>query len=491
MLWIFAALACGSKDSPENESNVGSGDDTATNGDDSGTGIDDSGIDDSGTGETCGNGIDDNFNGTSDGCDWSGDLLIDGTSLFSRDPHSKMGAALAVCDANGDGIGDVVTGAPGYGDRTGAVYVFYGPIDADREAKDADYALTGTAKQLRAGVSVDCRRDIDGDGIADFIVGEPGWISGPAVPGNVYVVPGGGTGTLAIADAASSAWFGAGARSQLGFMVIAIDADGDETDEIAATPALTDAGPNRFGVAWLFEYEGPGATDADAAVAYVYGEEGDRIESTIGNAGDLDGDGVEELAITGTDEKSAELLVFDGPLVSAVAKSDADVRIVGGAFGAVQWSGIGHADLDADGRDDLLVGNKSNDGAVYAFLSPIANATTTAAAELRVVGYAVGSDVTSPGDVDGDGTPDLLIGASANGAVFLQYGGGPGVYELANAQAWWQEMIVEDWVWSLGWALAAADVTGDGVVDLLMGSPRHGSKIAPVGSVTILPAFDL
>jgi len=489
MLWVCAALACGSNDSPDDDSNVGSGDDTAT--DDTGTKVGDdtaTGIDDSASGETCGNGIDDNGNGTSDGCDWSGDLLLEGTALSSTD--SKLGSALAVCDANGDGIGDVVTGAPGADAGAGAVYVFYGPIGGSRDAKDADYALTGTAKQLRAGVSVDCRRDIDGDGIADIIVGEPGGISGPVVPGTVYVVPGGGTGNLSVADAASTSWFGADPRAQLGFMVVAIDADGDETDEIAATPALTDVGPNRFGVTWLFEYEGLGASDADAAVAYVYGEEGNRIEGTIGNAGDLDGDGVEELAIAGTDEKSAELLVFDGPLISAVAKSDADIRIVGGAFGTVQWSGIGHADLNADGRDDLIVGDKSG-GALYAFLSPISFDTNTAAAEVRFTSAGVGSDVSSPGDVDGDGTPDLLIGAAAEGAVYLQYGGGSGVYDLATSQARWKEMIVEDWVWSAGWALAAADVTDDGVVDFLIGSPTYGSKVAPVGSVTILPAFDL
>jgi hypothetical protein len=128
---------------------------------------------------------------------------------------------------------------------------------------------------------------------------------------------------------------------------------------------------------------------------------------------------------------------------------------------------------------------------LYAFLSPISFDTNTAAAEVRFTSAGVGSDVSSPGDVDGDGTPDLLIGAAAEGAVYLQYGGGSGVYDLATSQARWKEMIVEDWVWSAGWALAAADVTDDGVVDFLIGSPTYGSKVAPVGSVTILPAFDL
>jgi hypothetical protein len=125
MLWVLAALAClPIDDTPESERLV-SGDDTTTD-------VDGDGYDASvdcndrerdvhpGTTETCGNGVDDNCNGTADGCDWSGDVVLDGTELTTTEDGSAIGSTVAVCDANGDGVGDVVVGAPGYHNYAGA-----------------------------------------------------------------------------------------------------------------------------------------------------------------------------------------------------------------------------------------------------------------------------------------------------------------------------------------------------------------------------------
>lgn len=497
MLWVLSALACFLiDDSPASKHLVGDDGTTDRDGDGYDERVDCDDTDRTvhpGTEETCGNGRDDNCNGTADGCDWSGELVLTGYELTTTDDHSAIGTTIAVCDANGDGISDAVIGAPGHYYGSGGVYVFYGPIYNDRDVTSADYAVMGTEKELNTGFSVDCRRDFDGDGIADIFLGAPGSMMQDGGPGTVYVVPGGGTGRTEIADEASSTWIASDANDWLGFQVVAIDVDGDDTDEFASTIALTNAGPHEFGITYLFEDAGPGQRGAAAAAAYIYGDEEGWLEGIAGNAGDLDGDGVEELAVVGFEHEFEEVFVFEAPLAGPVSIFDADVRI--GGSSDLWWNEIDHADLDADGRDDLFIGNKrheNDDGAVYAFFAPLRSDTTTASADMRILGQenggdGAGSDATSPGDVDGDGKRDLLVGAWFGGTVYLQYGGDRGVYHLEKtAQAWWQSQDAQSLA---GATVAAGDVTGDGITEFLIGLPGDGE--VDEGSVTIVPEFQI
>jgi hypothetical protein len=493
MLWVFTALACDlNADGPDHEYLGGSGEDSSVDAD--GDGYDASvDCDDRefsvhpGANETCGNGRDDNCNGTSDGCDWAGELVLEGTEITTSNDRSDFATSLAVCDANGDGIGDVVGGAPRY-DETGAVYVFYGPISTDHDAKGADYTLLGTERRLSAGVSVDCRRDIDGDATADIVVGAPTSDRG----GKVYVVPGGGTGSAPLADEASTVWIGSDPR-EFGHRVLAIEVDGDETEDLAVALGPAVGAGSGFGRTYVFDEFLPGEHDADAAAAYIQGGPGDPLDPVVGSAGDLDGDGLEEIVVAGNDAVVSAALVFHSPLSGVVPKSDADLRIVGGPTGNLSWDAIGHTDLDDDGRDDLFLANPNRDdfdGAAYVFLSPIRDDTSTAAAELRISGSdheGAGSAMTSPGDVDGDGTNDLLIGAAEHGTVYLVYGGDPGVYLLEkDAQAWWRSKETRA---KTGAQVGAGDVTGDGIVELLIASPRDGED--GEGTITVLPSFEI
>src|SRR4029453_7709789 len=53
--------------------------------------------------ETCGNDKDDNCNGMSDGCDWSGANALGGISLSADALNTQAAHEVAVCDVNGDG----------------------------------------------------------------------------------------------------------------------------------------------------------------------------------------------------------------------------------------------------------------------------------------------------------------------------------------------------------------------------------------------------
>ena len=99
-------------------------------------------------------------------------------------------------DVTGDGYDDLGIGAPrvGFGGtRTGSVYIMAGPVPAltYRVLRDVAYArLDGVSADDRAGVSVDGPGDVDGDGLADILVGAPDEGSDLEGRGAVYLAYG-------------------------------------------------------------------------------------------------------------------------------------------------------------------------------------------------------------------------------------------------------------------------------------------------------------
>jgi hypothetical protein len=114
---------------------------------------------------------------------------------------SEAGYALAVGDINGDGIDDLIIGAPTTNSNTGKVYAVLGgatllPISRSLTGLGSlGFALVGANTEARAGFSVGCA-DVNGDGKDDIIVGAPNCISCPSGgcprAGRVYVWYGNG-----------------------------------------------------------------------------------------------------------------------------------------------------------------------------------------------------------------------------------------------------------------------------------------------------------
>ena len=280
------------------------------------------------------------------------------------------------------------------------------------------------------------------------------------------------------------------------------DVDGDGRGDILIGAHGSDHGGSDAGVAYLILGSSLGSSDpvslVDADMAFV-GESADDFAGwSVAGAGDVDGDGADDLLIGayGNDDggsgAGAVYLLFGGELGSEPTRdlSEADHIFIGEA--ASDYAGrcvAGAGDVDDDGYDDFLIGAwgsdhaQSNAGSAYLLRGGPQGFSDTdlSSADVLLTGeegsdYA-GWSVAGAGDVDGDGTADLLIGAHLNddggsnaGKAYLVLGSGLTSEELDLADAD-HAFVGEESEDRAGWALSGAgDVDGDGYGDVLIGA---------------------
>jgi len=250
------------------------------------------------------------------------------------------GVNVATGDVDGDGVDEVITGA-----GPGAVF---GPhvrgfsVDGD-QVPGLSFLAYGTAK---FGVNA-VAGDIDGDGYDEIVTGAgPGAVFGPHVRGFDF------DGGPAVTPIPGVSYFAYG-TPKWGVNVACGDIDGDGSDEI-----VTGAGPGAVYGPHVrgWNVDGGAATPISTVSYFAYGTL--RYGVNVG-CGDVDGDGIDEI-ITGpgpspvfaahirgwnVDGGAAEAMpgfsLFAWPASETV-------------FGAKVASG---ADLDGDGRDEVIVGN--------------------------------------------------------------------------------------------------------------------------------------
>ncbi len=151
------------------------------------------------------------------------------------------------------------------------------------------------------------------------------------------------------------------------------------------------------------------------AHAAVLGAVADAGIGTRMDAGDLDGDGVDDLVVQAGTSDDRTIYGFHGPLAGVVGAEQAGLVVTGGLAYPEPWlSGV--ADLDRDGTDDLLVGVWDGGPPVssFALLGPLAGALTPADAQLWFrldePGCTLMSVESMPaGDLDGDGAGDVAV----------------------------------------------------------------------------------
>lgn len=228
---------------------------------------------------------------------------------------------------------------------------------------------------------------------------------------------------------------------------------------------------------------------ADAGVTLLGLVEGDAV-GTFHHAADLDGDGVAELLL-GAPSADA-FYVIAGPLRGAesLASPLAKRRYVAGgiAFGTALAVG----DFDGDGMADVAAGSPDEDtagynaGRVWLFAGPLTGSRTEATAlrtlDAEAERSSFGDAMVTVPDADGDGLADLLVAAPdyllGAGRVYLIRGTSA---DLTTPIAVFDAATLFD---KAGTALAAGDLDGDGVSDIVIGAPSAPEAYVMAGGVT-------
>ena len=367
-------------------------------------------------------------------------------SFLGESAYDEAGTSISAAgDVNGDYIDDLLVGAPSNDDggtQAGESYVIFGKLTGwapDVSLANADASFVGEAAMDQSGSAVAVAGDVDGDAYDDILIGAAENDAAGASSGTTYLVFGAATGWMSgvVLTAADASFQGEAAWDQAGEALSGCgDVNGDGLADFVIGATGNDDGGNYAGKTYLVLGAETGwalstSLTVSAEASFVGEAASDHSGCSVGGAGDVNGDGFDDVLIGawGNSDGGAEAgkvyVVFGRDAGWALDEhlSQADVSLVGESPSdemGTRVAGVGDANLDGFG--DFLVGAPGNSngfmdrGAAYLIYGRNTGwpgGGVDEAASIILLGGQpqdhAGSAISGGGDLNGDGIPDVVV----------------------------------------------------------------------------------
>ncbi|MBL8615480.1 MAG: FG-GAP repeat protein [Deltaproteobacteria bacterium] len=267
-------------------------------------------------------------------------------------------------DVNGDEIVDLITSSyqnDENGAQAGAVYLFLAPTTGVFRMWSADARILGEQAGDQAGYAVAGGADVNGDGLDDLLIGAPNEHSSGVYTGAAYLIHGLPRGTFGLDDA-DARLKGVNSGDLTGFAAALGDLDGDGYGDMLIGAPEADLGGNTSGAAYVVYGPLGGNRNLGAADVILVGEDNDDYAgSALQIVPDMDEDGLPDVAIgarrgdDGGSNAGAAYLLF-GALAGTIDLRAADAKVIGDDAEAWTGAALGGGDVTGDTIGDLLIG---------------------------------------------------------------------------------------------------------------------------------------
>lgn len=376
-------------------------------------------------------------------------------------PFANFGEAVAgVGDLDGDGLADWAVGAPGV---TVGAMLQAGSATVYFSGGGAPVTINGNTAFERFGESISSAGDQNGDGKPELLIAAPRHTSsGMNFRGRIVLLDGA---TFSVI----SPWLGLSANMSWGALMCTLgDLNGDGKSEYAFN-ANSFSGSTPVPAVFVMD----GSNNQLYCAPLVYSNVANQVPTDIANAGDVTGDGVNDLIVG----RGVDTQVFSLASTSGVPATLAFTI----AMNAYAVAGPG--DVNGDGVRDIAISNR-NLGPLGGLQGRAMVYSGATQAQLWSVLGLGGQDefgvaMDQVGDIDGDGKGDIAVGAPQRQSSFLGTGYVRVLSGSNGAQlAMWTGIGGATNATEFGAAVAnAGDVDGDGKADFLIGD--RGRHVGP------------